>query len=210
MTRRPPYRHRPFFSLLRPLSRLVLLLWAAWAGGFALYLIDVETAAPPNPMPRADGIVALTGGDGRVSAALTLLAQHDAPRLLISGVGRGTYLGDFTSDDVSATTRYASDITLGHMAGTTHGNALEAADWVHNYHLRTLIIVTADYHMPRAMLEMRRRLPGITLIPAPVRPPAMDDLFSRSTIRLLTGEYMKYLVVCVGLRPVAVTFVKMD
>ena len=64
------------------------------------------------------------------------------------------------------------------MAGTTYGNALEAADWAHTYHLRTLIIVTADYHMPRAMLEMRRHLPGITLIPAPVRPPAMNDLFS--------------------------------
>jgi uncharacterized SAM-binding protein YcdF (DUF218 family) len=210
MTRRPRSHRRPAFSVLRQLVRLLVLLCAAWAGGFVLYLIDVETAAPPNPMPRADGIVALTGGDDRVSAALTLLAQHDAPRLLISGVGRGTNLGDFTADDVSATTRYAGDITLGHMAGTTYGNALEAADWVHSYHLRTLIIVTADYHMPRAMLEMRWHLPGITLIPAPVRPPAMNDLFSRSTIRLLTGEYMKYLVVRAGLLPVAVTFIKMD
>jgi uncharacterized SAM-binding protein YcdF (DUF218 family) len=210
MTRRPLYHRRRRFSLLRLLCWLVLLPCAVWAGGFALYLLGVETAGPPNPMPRADGIVALTGGDDRIAAALALLAQHDAPRLLISGVGRGTYLGDFTPDDVSATTRYASDITLGHMAGTTYGNALEAADWVHNHHLRTLIIVTADYHMPRAMLEMRRHLPGITLIPAPVRPPAMDDLFSRSTIRLLTREYTKYLVVRFGLRPVAVNFIKLD
>jgi uncharacterized SAM-binding protein YcdF (DUF218 family) len=210
MTPRPIYRRCPPFTLLRLLAWLVLLPCAALVGGFALYLFDVEIAAPPNPMPRADGIVALTGGGGRVAAALALLAQHDAPRLLISGVGRGTYLGDFTPDDVSATTLYASDITLGHMAGTTYGNALEAADWVHSYHLRTLIIVTADYHMPRAMLEMRRHLPGVTLIPAPVRPPAMNDLFSRSTIRLLTSEYLKYLVVRFDLRPVAVTFIKMD
>lgn len=210
MTRRPLYHRRPHFSLRRLLCWLVLLPCAAWAGGFALYLIEVETAASPNPMPRADGIIVLTGGDNRVSAALALLAQRDAPRLLISGAGRGTYLGDFTSDDISATTRYAGDITLGHTANTTYGNALEAADWVHDYHLRTVIVVTADYHMPRAMLEMHRHLPGITLIPAPVRPPAMDDLFSRSTIRLLTNEYTKFLVVRFGLRPVAVTFFKMD
>jgi uncharacterized SAM-binding protein YcdF (DUF218 family) len=210
MSRRPLHRRRPRFSLLHRLAWLVLLPCAAWAGGFALYLLYVEAAAPPNPMPQADGIVALTGGDDRIAAALALLAQHDAPRLLISGAGRGTYLGDFTPDDVNAATRYASDITLGHMAGTTHGNALETADWVHSHHLRTLIIVTADYHMPRAMLEMRRHLPGITLIPAPVRPPAMDDLFSRSTIRLLTDEYTKYLVVRFGLRPVAVAFIKLD
>ena len=210
MTRRPLYHRRPRFSVLRQFHRLVLLLCAAWVVGFALYLVDVATASPPNPMPRADGIVALTGGDDRVSAGLALLAQHDAPRLLISGAGRGTYLGDFTSDDVAATTRYASDITLGHMAGTTYGNALEAADWAHTYRLRTLIIVTADYHMPRAMLEMHRHLPGIRLIPAPVRPPAMNDLFSVPTIRLLSSEYTKYLIVRLGLRRVAVTFIKMD
>ncbi|HEY1858390.1 YdcF family protein [Acidocella sp.] len=210
MTRRPLYHRRPHFSVLRQFYRLVLLLCAAWVVGFALYLVDVATVSPPNPMPRADGIVALTGGDDRVSAGLALLAQHDAPRLLISGAGRGTYLGDFTSDDVSAATRYAGDITLGHMAGTTYGNALEAADWAHTYHLRTLIIVTADYHMPRAMLEMHRHLPGIRLIPAPVRPPAMNDLFSLPTIRLLSSEYTKYLVVRLGLRRVAVIFIKMD
>jgi uncharacterized SAM-binding protein YcdF (DUF218 family) len=208
MPRRP--RRRPRFSILRQLRRLVLLLGAAWACGFIVYLLVVMTASPPNPMPRADGIVALTGGDDRVSTGLALLAQHDAPRLLISGAGRGTYLGDFTSDGVEAATRYASAITLGHMAGTTHGNALEAADWAHTYHLRTLIIVTADYHMPRAMLEMHRELPGIRLIPAPVRPPAMDALFSLPTIRLLSSEYTKYLVVRFGLRRVAVTFIKMD
>ena len=68
MTRRPLYHRRPRFSVLRQLYWLVLLLCAAWVGGFALYLLDVVTAAPPNPMPRADGIVALTGGDDRVSA----------------------------------------------------------------------------------------------------------------------------------------------
>ena len=57
------------------------------------------------------------------------------------------------------------------MAATTYGNALEAGTGSHTYHVRTLIIVTADYHMPRAMLEMRRHLPGVTLVPAPVRPP---------------------------------------
>jgi len=198
MARRYRRRSRRF-SFTRLLFTLAGLLAALWFCGFVVFLAVVFTAEPPNPMPHADGIIALTGGDDRVGAGLALLAAHEAPMLLISGAGRGTYLGDFTADDAAAATRYASAITLGHMAGTTHGNALEAASWAHAHHMQSLIIVTADYHMPRAIQEMQNALPGITLIPAPVRPPAMRKLFTLPTLRLLAGEYTKYLVVRAGL-----------
>ena len=190
-------RRRP--RLLRPLARLCLLLASLWLAGFLLFMVWVLRARPPAPMPRADGIVALTGGDGRVGAGLALLAARDAPALLISGAGRGTYLGDFTPDDQAAATRYASAITLGHMAGTTYGNAVETADWARARHLRSLIVVTADYHMPRALAELRHFLPGMRLIAAPVRPPAMAAPFSWPTLKLLAGEYSKYLIVRSGL-----------
>jgi uncharacterized SAM-binding protein YcdF (DUF218 family) len=130
---------------------------------------------------------------------MALLAGHEAPRLLISGAGRGTYLGDFTQDDAMAATKYAANITIGHMAGTTHGNAEETASWANAYHMHALIIVTADYHMPRALQEMRASMPGMTLIPYPVRPPAMRKMVSLPTLRLLAGEYTKYLAVRAGL-----------
>ena len=208
MARRAIFRRRRRLSPLRLVFRLFVLLGSLWLCGFAVYLAIVFSAAPPNPMPPADGIVALTGGDDRVAAGLALLGEHDAPRLLISGAGRGTYLGDFTADDAAAATRYASAITLGHMAATTHGNAVEAAQWAHTYHMHTLIIVTADYHMPRAMLEMRKALPGIRLIPAPVRPPAMREFFTWPTLQLLAGEYTKYMIVLTGLRPQVVAFMR--
>ncbi|OYV36450.1 MAG: hypothetical protein B7Z80_15485 [Rhodospirillales bacterium 20-64-7] len=153
---------------------------------------------PPAALPRA----ALALAPGRVC---------DAPLLLISGAGRGTYLGDFTVDNAAAATRYAAEITLGHMAGTTHGNAIEAANWAHAHHLHSLIIVTADYHMPRAMLEMRRALPGVRLVAAPVRPPGMGPRFSLKILRLLAGEYTKYLAVRLDLgRPAAVIVKQLD
>ncbi len=207
--RRPRRLRRRRVSVLRLLAQTLILLGGLWLGGFAIFLAVVLTAAPPNPMPHAGGIVALTGGDDRVSAALALLADRDAPLLLISGAGRGTYLGDFTADDAAAT-RYASAITLGHMAATTHGNAVETSGWVRAHGIHSLIIVTADYHMPRAMQEMHQALPDITLIPAPVRPPAMRKLFSLPTLRLLAGEYSKYLVVRSGLRRLATSLITQD
>ena len=197
MARVPRRRRR--FSLLRLLYMVVVWLCGLWLAGFVIFLAAVFTSSPPNPLPPADGIVALTGGDDRVSEALALLAEHQAPYLLISGAGRGTYLGDFTNDDAAAATQYAADITIGHMAGTTHGNALETASWVNAHHMHSLIIVTADYHMPRALQEMQVELPGVALIPYPVRPPAMRKMLNLATLRLLTGEYTKYLAVRGGL-----------
>ncbi len=184
-----------------PLALIIKLgvsLAGLWLAGFVVFLLAVFTATPPNPLPPADGIVALTGGDDRVAQALALLTAHEAPQLLISGAGRGTYLGDFTADGAAATAHYAADITLGHQAGSTHGNAQEAATWAAAHHMRSLIIVTADYHMPRALQELRAALPDVVLIPDPVRPPAMRKMLTLPVLRLLAAEYTKYLAVRSG------------
>jgi len=197
----PRGRKRARVSLRAWLLRALAALGALWLTGFAVFLVAVFTASPPNPLPPADGIVALTGGDERISTALALLAEHEAPLMLISGAGRGTYIGDYTADDAAAITRYAAFITLGHAADSTYGNGQEAAAWARAHHMHALIIVTADYHMPRALAEMRRAMPDMTLIPAPVRPPAMRKLISLDTLRLLAAEYSKYVAVRLGLGP---------
>ncbi len=202
MSKRPRFRNRakkPRFRLIRFLFRLFLAVFGLWLAGFAVFAVYVWAAEPPAPIPHAGGIVALTGGDDRVGTALALLAAKDAPALLISGAGRGTYLGDFTPDDEAAATQYAAAITLGHAAVTTRGNALETAAWAQARHIGSLLIVTADYHMPRALYDIQQRLPGVTLYAVPVRPPAMTHIFAASTLRLLAAEYTKYLFARAGL-----------
>lgn len=193
------FSRRRRFHPLRVVIWLGLTVCGLWFVGFLIYLVAVFNTVPPNPLPPADGIVVLTGGDDRIGEALALLARHEAPLMLISGVAKGTYLGDFTADDRMAATDYAGDITVGHIATTTHQNGQEAAEWARAHHMRSLVVVTADYHMPRAMLEIRHALPGASLIPYPVRPPAMRDGLTGSTLSMLAGEYSKYLVVWAGL-----------
>jgi uncharacterized SAM-binding protein YcdF (DUF218 family) len=199
--RRPIFRKRraqPLRWLSRWFWRLAVWSGALWLAGFVLFSVWVATAKPPEPPPKVDGIVALTGGDDRVGTGLQLLANKAAPLMLISGAGRGTYLGDFTVDNAAAATRYAGAITLGHQAGTTRGNALELAGWAQAHHMRSLLIVTADYHMPRALLLIKAKLPGVALVAYPVRPPAMDHVFSAATLKMLAVEYCKYLAVRTG------------
>ena len=92
-------------------------------------------------------------------------------------------------------------MTIGRTATTTRGNALETAAWARTNGIRSLLVVTASYHMPRAMLELRRVLPDTTLYPVPVWPPAAQR-WSAPTLRLIAEEYIKYLATPLGLTTV--------
>jgi uncharacterized SAM-binding protein YcdF (DUF218 family) len=189
-------------------SLFVAMLAVLWIAGFAWFINRVTTERPASPMPRTDGIVVLTGGADRVRAGLRLLVQGAAPRLLISGAGAGTDLADFTPRGGVDARAEATHITLGHAAHSTRGNARETAIWVTRHHLRSVVLVTADYHMPRALLELRRHLPGVKLIADPVRPPAMAHLARFPALRVLAGEFCKYLLVRLRLGGFAAHHVK--
>ncbi len=185
------------------LARIVATGVLCWAIGFVWFL-DLTTRIT-EPPPQVDGIVALTGGAGRVEAALHLLATDQADKLLVTGIGGNTdlsTLGRLAGLDLSP---LAARITLGRYAASTRGNAVETAAWATRNHLRSLIVVTATYHMPRALTELRRTLPGIALFPLAVQPPAGDGdraaAEHRPSLRLQLEEYCKYLLAAAGLSP---------
>ena len=82
------------------------------------------------------------------------------------------------------------------------GNAEETAAWVRANAIRSLIVVTAGYHMPRAMTELGRALPEVRLYPVSVVPPAMQGpggVRNAGTLRLMAEEYTKWLAARLGL-----------
>lgn len=191
----PRLLHR-LWPLLQKLASACLLGAGLWGIGFVWFIHDARQ--PPAPALHADGIVALTGGTGRVETSIRLLATNPDAQLLISGVDLQTsvraLLPPSTPPDMAAR------ITLGYQARSTIGNATETAVWVADHHINSLIIVTAGYHMRRAMLELGRTLPGVALTPYPVMPPAMEHPWRLSTIRLMGMEYMKWLGALVGMK----------
>ena len=178
------------------LTGLPFMLGAAWSLGFGLFLGAVhQHAAPPS---RADGIVVLTGGADRVATGLRLLEEGRAPTLLISGVGERSDLGAIARDLRLDAKGVAPQVALGREARTTLGNAAETATWARRLDAHSLIVVTAGYHMPRALLEIGRALPGIALHPAPVQSPALRAAAGPGVLRLLAGEFDKWLAVRLG------------
>jgi uncharacterized SAM-binding protein YcdF (DUF218 family) len=176
------------------LATLVLLLLLAGGFGWFIHLASRPAPAPPH----ADGIVALTGGAERVEAGLRLLAEHQADWLLLSGIGGGTELATLAHRAGLDPAPIAARVTLGRSATTTRGNAMETATWARENHIGSLIVVTAFYHMPRALAELHRAMPGIPLLPYPVLRPDGRRTYPVAA-RLLLEEYAKYLLAVSGL-----------
>lgn len=175
-----------------------ILFWAVsamliWVVGLALYGRAVMTMNLYDG--HAEGIVVLTGGDGRIEAGLDILEAERAERLLISGVHR-----DVTVDELLRLNRgnpaLASRVELGFIAQDTLGNADETAAWVEKYQIESLIVVTALYHMPRALMHLGHVLPDVALYPYPVVPKAFQDtdwLLDPVARRFMIQEYNKFL-----------------
>jgi len=182
----------------------LLLVVLLWLGGFVWFTRDVmemPLGDIRNPPPHAAGIVVLTGGRERVPAGFDLLAAGAADRLLVSGVDphidKLTLLQKILPPGHPARSKSSCCITLGAMAEDTTGNAIETAAWVEKYALQSLILVTANYHMRRSLVEFRQEMPHITLTPFAVQPEYVhvaEWWQYPGTASVLVHEYNKLLL----------------
>lgn len=181
--------------LLTITGRIAALLLVLFTGGFVVFA-SLAGAGPAGTPRTADGIVALTGGEDRIDEAVRLLAEGKAGRMLITGVNRRTTRSALERLAPNNHDLFECCIDIGYWAKDTVGNADEAQAWVQARRFGSVIVVTSSYHMPRSLVELRRVMPGVELIPHPVVP---ANLKLRSwwadstTARLLFIEYMKLL-----------------
>ena len=184
----------------RRVGHALLLLFVMWLVGFLAFAAAIP-ASVRDPDRPVDAIVVLTGGGVRLAEGFTLLDRGLAKKLLISGVADGVQMPALLQH-LNGAAQPSADvveccITLGYDALTTEGNARESYRWLAENGFKSVRLVTANYHMNRSLLEFRRVMPDIELVPNPVFPPEVQDPYwfvRLGTLYLLGNEYHKYLV----------------
>jgi uncharacterized SAM-binding protein YcdF (DUF218 family) len=190
-----PHAARPRGWLRALIVAPSAILFVGAAIGFVAFLSQLR-GVEVKPSRNADGIVVLTGGSSRVSDAMELLAAGYGKRLLISGVHPTNAASDISRSLPDNQSLLRCCVDLDRSAVNTRSNAAQTRRWVHERGFKSLIVVTSNYHMPRAVVELSHAMPDITLIPfAVVGDKWRDEPWwtSGGTFRLLLSEYAKYV-----------------
>jgi len=190
-----PGRFSGFLGGVRLLFDGVLFLFVLFFIGFAVFASGIERE-PRETVREADGITVLTGGPDRIDQAMKLLAEGKGKRVLITGVYRATTKEELKKLASEGGQYFACCVDIDKEARNTIDNATETAEWVAQHRFRSVIVVTSNYHMPRALAELGRVMPSVVLIAYPVidKNVYLERWWTYpGTTKLLMSEYLKYL-----------------
>jgi uncharacterized SAM-binding protein YcdF (DUF218 family) len=182
--------------MFRLLWKTTLVSIIAVLGGF-LWFVSTMPPQTVNYNTPTDAIVVLTGSVGRIQEGIELFQQGKAKYLYISGVNpRVTKEALFKNSKLNPQILECC-VIIEHEAKDTEGNARETAKWVQEKGLRSLRLVTADYHVRRSLLQFRSYLPDLMIVAHPIKTEAVvlehrwEDW---KTLKVLFKEYTKWVV----------------
>ena len=164
--------------------RLLGVLGLAWAFGFAVFMLML-----PEPLNgfTSDAIVVPTGGPGRIDRGLALLRDHQAKRMLVTGVAPGVRPIDLALEYRTPPAVFDCCVDLGREAVDTRSNAEETAQWVRVHKYRSVRLVTSDWHLARARMELAAALDTSVVILG-------DGVPGTPRLGTLVNEYNKLIL----------------
>lgn len=166
------------------IRRLIAIVALIYLLGFVLFMLML-----PRPLEdtKTDAIVVPTGAPGRIDRGLALIADHQAQRMLITGAAPGVRPIDLALQYKVPLSLFACCVDLGHEAVDTRSNGAETANWVRNHHYRSVRLVTSDWHMARARMELEASLGNdVTIVD--------DGVQGDAALGVLMLEYNKLLL----------------
>lgn len=166
------------------IRRLLALLALGWTLGFGWFMLALPGPADDR---RTDAIVVLTGGAGRLDRGLDLLKAGAAKRLLVTGVGTAVRPIDLARSNRASPALFACCVDLGHEAVDTRSNAEETSAWLRAHGYKSVRLVTSDWHLRRATMELEAALDGDVTVLG-------DGVPGHPKAPLLLAEYNKFLV----------------
>ena len=144
-------------------------------------------------------IVVATGGSNRILRGVQLIEEDLKRKMLITGVGKGISKIDIASAinaNKVQTEILECCVDLDLSATNTQGNAYESGIWLKNNNSTSSFLVTANYHMPRLILEFSKLNPKINLNIIPVKPDKdpINNIYLPSNFLLISKEFLKFIL----------------
>ena len=133
--------------MLEYVSWFILLFGLLFISGLIHFMRLIPTKKPISMHITTDAIVVLTGGKNRIEMGIKLLAENPSKLLFITGMETKTKRIKALPNNIK------SKVNLGQLASTTQENAAETKPWVDKNKITSITLVTANYHMPRSLLE---------------------------------------------------------
>jgi uncharacterized SAM-binding protein YcdF (DUF218 family) len=179
------------------ISRAILLASMAACifvmADFMRFADRAVASGPVTPAAYADAVVVFTGrSNTRIRTGVALLEQQRAQRLLISGVDAKVRDAELREIAGGSDTTWTCCIDLGREAKDTVGNARELRNWIGRSGVKSIILVTENFHMERSKLEVRALLPELEITDWPVTqaPFTQSDWWNQpAAMRALGQEY---------------------
>lgn len=170
---------RSRFWLTRANLFLLLILFGLGilAGRFWHDVQQIEQQSVQSWMvlPDADCAVVLTGGRGRIRAALHLLRKGQIRHLIISGVHPDAELVDLVTWQDEMMYQPSEQITLERQSQTTFGNAQHSWPLLEALRCESFYLMTSQVHMYRALKTFEgQRTFGALLIPRSTPAPGSE------------------------------------
>ncbi len=153
---------------------------------------------------ESPNIVILTGGTNRIKDGLKIIkdfrkSKKRSYKILVSGTGIG-----FTKNSLKNQLGSNFDpkliqccIDLDNVSKNTITNASETFKWTQKNDIKEFILITSNYHLPRAYLEFKNIMPNLNIHTYAITPKKHEIenwLNSYQTFGLVFTEYCKYIV----------------
>ena len=176
----------------RGLRSALLIVALVLAGGAAVPHLLAAKLPGPVP-PPSDAILVLTGGENRIAAGFRAWREGAAKELYILGAGGKAKFDLILPGHPPMSDEERSRVHIEGWSENTLENAYSGKSVVRERGFRRVVLVTGDYHMPRAFLALRAVLPAeVSIAAIPVRSEWKNMNAFPRTLRLFFVEGWKY------------------
>ena len=138
-----------------------------------------------------DSVVVLTGDKFRISKGMEILSNGIGEKLLLSGVNKNIKLINIKNEFPKYKKNFDCCVEIENTSSNTFENSRETFLWLEKNKYNSVLIVSSDYHMPRAKLEFEKFLNTKNTYYHPVN--SNNNLMAIGKIKKLFLEYVKYM-----------------